>query len=212
MAFTGDIVKIGLRYIYLGQRCQTERTYRGEGATYYAADPTQVGEAWWNDVKAAWRGLANSSFGPVFESVYVEEVGGALSYGEYSIPSAERTGTRAPGTLGDALPSYVACGVRLSVATRLTRPGQMRLPFVCDDDTQANALKAGYLALAATLAAKYSSVITLGAPVALATLAPLVVKYTQTVPPAVAADQEIVGYVLNGNVTSQVSRRPGHGP
>lgn len=211
MAFTGDIVKIGLRYIYLGQRCQTERTYRGEGATYYAANPTQLGEAWWNDVKAAWRGLANSSFGNIFESVYVEEVGGSLSYGEYSIPAGERVGTRAPGTLGDALPSYVACGVRLSVATRVTRPGQMRLPFVCDDDTTANALKAGYLTLAGAVAAKYSSVLTMGAPVALATLAPLVVTYTATVPPAVEHDQEIVGYVLNGNVTSQVSRRAGHG-
>lgn len=212
MAFTGDIVKIGLRYIYLGQRCQTERTYRGEGATFYAADPTQVGEAWWADVKTAWRGLTNSSFGPIFESVYVEELGGSLSYGEFSIPSGERTGTRAPGTLGDALPSYVACGVRLSVATRRTRPGQMRLPFICDDDTTANTLKAGYLTLAAAVATKYSSVLVLGAPVALATLTPLVVTYTATVPPTVAEDQPIVGYVLNGNATSQVSRRPGHGP
>ena len=211
MAFTSENLEITLRYTFLGQRCSSVRTYRATGAAFLTASPAGVGEAWWNDVKTAWRGLAASGLGNVFDSVFVREIGGGLSYGEYAIPTAERVGTRASGSLGDSLPSYVAVGCKLTVATGVTRPGQVRFPFLADADTVANDVAAPFLTLCQAVAAKYSSVITLGAPVATGTLTPTVLRYTKTVPPAVDARQDINGYLLNAKVTTQVSRRVGRG-
>lgn len=211
MAITSENLEIILRYTHLGQKMETVRTYRAVGAAFLTASPAGVGEAWWNDVKAAWRGVCASGYGNVFDSVFVREIGGGLAYGEYAIPTAERTGTRASGTLGDGMPSYVAVGCKLTVGTGVTRPGQMRIPFLADADTLSNDVAPAFLTLCQTLAAKYSSVITLGSPVATGTLTPQVIRYTKTVPPAVEARQDINGYLLNSKVTSQVSRRAGRG-
>lgn len=211
MPITASNLEIILRYTHYGQRMQTVRTYRPTGAAFLTASPSGVGEAWWNDVKAAWRGVCGAGYGNVFDSVFVREIGGGLAYGEYAIPAGERAGTRASGALGDGMPSYVAVGCKLTVGTGVTRPGQMRIPFLADADTLGNDVASGFLTLCQTLAAKYSSTITLGAPVATGTLTPNVLRYSKTVPPTVIASQDIGGYLLNSRVTSQVSRRSGRG-
>lgn len=210
MAFSATYIEIALRYVFLGQRCQTARVYRWDGAAVAAASPTQVGEAWWNHYKAAWRGLCLNSAGDVrFATVFVREVGGGLAYGEYAVPTAEQTGTRA-GTSTGYLPSYAAVGCKLTVSSGVTRPGQMRIPFALEEDQTNNVVQAGFLALAANLANLYDTPATLGAPVATGVLYPSVVTYGVD-NNTVTAGQDIVGHLLNGFLTSQVSRRVGHG-
>jgi len=210
MPFTSDLINITLRYTFLGQKCQTAQAYSPAGAVFATVNATQVGEAWWNDVKEAWRGLFVNVVGALsLDSVLVEEIGGSLSFGEYAIPVDESTGTRDPGDATAYLPSYVAVGCRLTVPTRATRPGQKRFPGLLDTDVFENVVQATFLGLCEGLALKYDSVITLGAPVALGTLAPRVVHYSA--PGVVGASQDVDGHVINGYVTSQVSRRFGHG-
>lgn len=210
MAISASHIEVALRYTNLGQNCQTARLYTWDGASIAAATAVQVAEAWWNHYKDAWRALVAAS-APVgqFLSVFVREVGGGLAFGEYAVPAGEQLGTRTTGT-GSPMPSYTAVGCRLTVGSLLTRPGQMRIPFLLDSDTNGNDVDPAFLLLCDDLAGLYSGPNILGAPVATGVLAPQVVTYgidNNTV----AASQDIVGYLLNPFVTSQVSRRHGHG-
>lgn len=211
MAITGDALLITLRYTLLGQNCQTAQFYTPGGAAFVTANCDAVGEAWWNDVKTAWRALAPISDPNVrFISVLVEEFDGSGGLGEFAIPSSEQLGTRSLSAGYDLMPSYCALGCRLTVPTRTTRPGQKRFPFLVETDVSLNVIGAAYLALANTLAGKYSATITLGAPVALGTLTPKICSRD----PAdghIVASQDVSGFVLNSFITSQVSRRYGHG-
>lgn len=211
MAITGDNLVINLRYVFLGQECQTGQMYEPVGPGLGGINAAQIGEAWWNDVKAAWRGLAPTDATIVsFNSVLVEELNGSAGYGEYAIPLAEQTGLRGAIPLGNFLPSYTAVGVRLSVDTRVTRPGQKRFPFLTEGDVTGNQALAAFLLLVEAVALEYSSVLTLGAPAAATDLTPIVVKY-DPVTLAELARQPITGHVINPMLTSQVSRRFGHG-
>lgn len=211
MPITSTLLKLSLRFTMSGQKCQTIQYYRPTGAAFLTATPAAVGEAWWNDVKTVWRGLAVSGAPSTFDSVFVEEIGGGMSFGEFPVPAGEQGGTRAYASSGDYLPTFCAVGCRLTVPTRVTHPGQKRFPFVGESDVGDNTVGAAYLTLAAAVAAKYCSTITLGAPVATGTLTPQVVRWTKTVPAAVSAVQDINGYVLNNRITTQTSRRFGRG-
>jgi len=210
MAFSASHIEITLRYTNLGQQCQTARVYSWDGAAIAAASAQQLGESWWNHYKTAWRAMvaADADLGR-FISVLVREVGGSLSYGEYSIPTGEQIGTRT-GSFTHQMPSYVAVGCRLTVGSAVTRPGQMRIPFMNEIDSEENSVGSTFLALCDTLATLYSEPNTLGAPTATGVITPNVVTWGAD-NNTIAASQEINGYVLNPFVTSQVSRRYGHG-
>lgn len=210
MAITSGLVEIILRYTFLGQKCETPSYWSPGGAAWVTANATQGAEAWWNEVKTVWRAMAVTSGSLTFDSVFFQEIGGGLEYGEYAVPSGEREGTRDGASLGAFLPAYVAVGCRLSVTTRATRPGQKRFPFPTEADNNDGHVEAAYLSLVAAVAEKYSTPLIMGAPVATGTLTPQVAGFTGS-PPTLRAQQEAVGYVLNGLFTSQVSRRPGHG-
>lgn len=211
MAITGDALLITLRYVFLGQNCQTAQFYTPGGAAFITANCDAVGEAWWNDVKTDWRALVPSDVTNFsFESVLVEEFDGSGGLGEFAIPSGERDGTRIPSSSSGFMPSYVACGMRLTVPTRTTRPGQKRFPGLDEADVSNNVIGAEYLDLVEDLSRVYDTTITLGAPVALGTLTPKICKRD----PAdghILASQDVAGHVINPYVTSQVSRRRGHG-
>nr|CRY97683.1 hypothetical protein [uncultured prokaryote] len=211
MAITGDALLINLRYSWLGQKCQTGQYYTPGGAAFLTANADAVGEAWWQDVKAAWRALVVSDASVLtFDSVIVEEFNGSGGLGEFAIPTAERLGTRVLGGSPEPCASYNAVGVRLTVPTRNTRPGQKRFPVFYENDLERQVIAAAYLALIPALAAKYSNTLTLGAPVALGTLTPIIIKYD----PNTGAEldrQDVAGFVVNPDLTTQVSRRKGHG-
>jgi len=210
MAFTAALIEIALKYTCLGQNCITARCYEWDGLAIATATPAQLGEGWWNHYKDAWRDLAPGNVANAqFLAVAVREVGGSLSYGEYAIPTGEQEGTRTSGE-GSMLPSYVAVGCRLTVNSSVTRPGQVRFPFLLDSDQDGNNVDAAFLTLCDPLASLYSEHNILGSPVATGEIIPQVVSFgidNNTVD----ANQEVVGYVLNPFVTSQVSRRKGHG-
>lgn len=211
MAFSATYIEITLRYLLLGQQCQTARAYSWDGAAIATATAEALGESWWNHYKNAWRALAPDYLPYAqFTSVLVREVGGSLSYGEYAIPIAEQDGTRSTDPSPNMMPSYVAVGCRLAVGSRLTKPGQMRIPFLYESDNVSNTVEAGFLALCEDLAELYSSSNTLGAPTATGVISPAVVRYGED-PDTVVAGQPIIGFVLNPFTTSQVSRRYGHG-
>lgn len=210
MAFSATYIEITLRYIFLGQNCQTARIYSWDGASIAAASAAQVGEAWWNHYKDAWRAIPVNSLSEVrFTTVIVREVGGSLSYGEYAIPVEEQSGDRSSGE-GGYLPSYAAVGCRLTVGSTVTRPGQLRIPFLLEGDVTLNDVEADFLTLCEPLATLYSQANIMGAPIATGVLQPSVVTYGAD-NNTVDAGQDVIGFALNPYVTSQVSRRRGHG-
>lgn len=211
MAFSASLIEISLRYTMVGQRCQTARCYTWDGAVIAAATPEQVGEAWWNHYKDAWRSAAYP--GPtnaLFQSVFVREVGGGLAYGEFAIPTGEQQGTRADSDPGNVLPAYCSVGVRLTVASGETRPGQFRLGFMVAADLAGNNVSSTFQEYAADLGDLYSGGQIMGAPIATGVLFPQVVRFGAD-NNTVLANQDIVGFVVNPLATSQVSRRINHG-
>jgi len=211
MAITGTRLLINLRYTYLGQKCQNGQIYTPGGAAFITANCDAVGEAWWNDVKDLWRAMvADQPTVFRFDSVIVEELDGSLGLGEVAIPTGERDGTRDLDEGDTIMPSYCAVGMRLTVPTRLTRPGQKRIPGVYESDVLGNDLSATVLGLVEDLSRVYDTTITLGAPVALGTLTPKIVHFP-TVEHPTETEQDVAGHVINAKITTQVSRRFGHG-
>lgn len=210
MAITSGLVNIILRYTFLAQQCQTGSYWSPGGAVWLTANAAQGAEAWWNEVKDEWRATVPDTAEATFDSVFFQEIGGGLEYGEYAVPVGERRGTRSGTGFSTFLPPYVAVGCRLSVTTRVTRPGQKRFPFAGEIDNASGVVDPAFLALVAPVAALYSTPLIMGAPVATGTLTPQVARF-DPVDDHLVAQQEAVGFVLRGTFTSQVSRRPGHG-
>jgi len=210
MAFSASHIEIALFYTALGQNCMTARCYTWDGAAIAAATPEQVGEAWWNHYKAAWRALVPpGTDNAQFLSVRVREVGGGLAAGEYAIPTGEQQGTRSGVTVAQ-LPTTTAVGVRLTVGSRITRPGQFRVTFLNGEDYSGNDISPAYLEEVADLADLYSQPNIMGAPIATGVIAPVVVRFGADAD-TIEASNPIIGFVVNPHVTSQVSRRYGHG-
>lgn len=206
---TGSLIEISLSMLLYGQRVMNVWQYRADPVTG-GPSAAEIGAAWWNAVKAPYRGVANSGFGTVFRSVIVRELNNPTgAYGEYAIPSGEQTGTRTVAAEGQLATTFVAAGVRLAVETRTTRPGQKRIPFITESDLNSNELAAGFQGLLVTLMDVMTASMTLGAPALATVLLPVVVSKDST--GAVTANQPVSGYVINTNATSQVSRRFGRG-
>jgi len=210
MPITASDLKIVIRGVYLGQQVEVVQWYRPTGAAFLTADPAGVGEAYWNDIKTAWRACHGATATDKTTSIFVSEPGPSGAYGEFAIPTAEQEGTRSISGLGEFLPPYVGVGVRLTVSTRTTRPGQKRFWGVLEGDNSDGELESALAALVDTLAAKFSSMVTLGSPVATGTLDPEIV-HLAGVPAAVTAHQDVAGYIINNNLTTQNSRKFGRG-
>lgn len=210
MAITGAYTRISLRYTYLGQKCQNIAYYQNVGVAFLTATMAEVLEAYWNDVKAALRALTSTAVAVgTWDSILGEEIGGGGSYAEYAIPTAERPGTRGVGNDGEWVTGVLAVGARLVVGTHATRPGQKRLPFLREGDITGDQLLSTAITLFQPAMQKFSQNITLGAPVALGVLTPVVGGTVVGGYPTVF--QVVTGLLMNTNVTSQVSRKAGHG-
>jgi len=211
MAISSTEFKINLRYTYLDQKCQNVQYFRLSGAAFLTATALGVLEAYWNDIKTAMRALTSTSSAVgTFDSILGEEIGGGLSFAEFSIPSGERVGTRAAGDDGEWVSGIMALGMRQTVATRFTRPGQKRFPWLRESDITGNELTTATITLYTPAVEKWALPITLGAPVATGVMTPMIV-HEPTVAAPVRATQNVTGYVINTDVTSQVSRKKGRG-
>lgn len=205
----GSLIEISTRGVYLTQQVMNVYTYRINNVGG-AVTASNIGEAWWNHVKTTLRNIPTTAASTMFQSVSVREMDSATGdYGEYAVPSGERAGTRSTGSEPSPLPVYCSAGVRLVVASRTTRPGQKRFAGLTETDNDTGQLQTTLLAALNAFFAVYVPENTLGAPAALTTLKSVVVrKGADGIP---TAHQEVVGYVINPYMTSQVSRKVGRG-
>lgn len=205
----GSLLEVSLKASLLGMQVLNVFQYKVE---VYPGNinAAQVAQAWWNHVKNGYRGLATDQYTNLFRSVFVRELNNATGeVGEYNIPSAEQTPTRSAGAASDTVPPFMGMGVRLLVATRATRPGQKRLFGFAEADQVGGLWQTGALNAATTLMTALTQDIVLGAPAATMSIKPRVVR--KDLLGVVTADQQIVGFLINQNVTTQNSRKFGRG-
>lgn len=202
---TGSKIAITL---VMGAYNQVQMNVWGYNVLELVGTPTAAhyAEAWWNHVKTNYRGLCSVGQGNVFRSVRVLELGNPTGeYGEYAIASGEQPGTRANPTDGDIDAPHSAAGVRLTVSTRLTRPGQKRIGFLTQSDTANGVLGAGYITGLNALMGTMTANMTLGAPAAGVVLVPTVISLNSN--GTIRTSQAVHGYVINQYVTTQNSRK-----
>jgi len=204
----GSLIEVQMNMLNLGQVNLNVWQYR---IVDHIGTVTMVQllEGWWNHVKATYRAIAPASYGNSFVSVRGRELNNPSGdYAEFDVPTAERVGTRA-GASGDIMPPFAAVAARLVVGSRVTRPGQKRFPFMLEGDQANGVLVAGIVTAHTTLLAVMIAPMTLGAPAALEQLQPIVVKKDTN--GFVTANQDISGYLVNPNVSSQNTRKFGRG-
>lgn len=205
----GDILEVSLEGANQLQAVYNVWQYRVTTLTG-APLASDWGQAWWDEVKTNMRAIMVNTPNFFWNTVKVRDITDPLGiYGEYIIPAGEKSGTRSSAGLTEPTPSFLGMGVRLSVATRATRPGQKRFSFLMEEDVQGQVLTAPYVALVNTLMTQMTADLTLAAPAASCVLTPVVVSKGAT--GLAVAEQDIVGFGLKGVVTSQVSRKLGRG-
>jgi len=172
--------------------------------------PVQLAEAWWGHTKGAWRAIVSTGYGAVFKTVRLRELNNPAGfYAEYDVPSGEQAGLRTPPTQGEVMPPFCSVGVRLVVGTRLTRPGQKRISYLCEGDQVSGALQTAMNVLVQSLFNIIANPMTLPAPALTGSIIPIVTRKDST--GTVTANQDVTGYLVNANVTTQNTRKLGRG-
>lgn len=210
MAITlGSLIEMTVVMRLLGQVTLNAWQYQVDGSAFLV-EPVQIAEAYWNHVKATYRGIISSALGAAFQSVNILELNAPTGdYAEYPVPILERPGTRGVVGLGDPMPPFNAVGVRLTVGTRVTRPGQKRFPGLYEGDNNSGILGPEMTLVVNNLMAVMTEPMILGAPAATIVLNPVVTR--RDVSGAVTANQPVQGWVTNPNITSQNTRKIGRG-
>ncbi len=211
MSLVGAEIKVAFRYTYLGQKCENVQSYICQGAAFLVTPMSDVLLALWNDYKDRLRALTMDDTSiATWDSLLGTEVGGGLAFAEFPVPPGEQAGTRVIVGLGDAVNSFTAGGFRQTVGTRVTRPGQKRFPFLVESDLVRQALQNPYIPLLTDVATAFCNPSALGAPVVGGVLQPIIVHEPTTLHPTRAV-QNVTGFVVNTNATSQISRKLGRG-
>lgn len=178
--------------------------------TFGSVDMAAVAEAYWAHISSEFRGLYLALLGDVFVGLkYEDQTDQTGAFGEYAITGASRVGTRTIGVATDPAANFLACGLRLTVGTRATRPGQKRLFGLTEYDIGTNTIVGPYLTAAAAVGQVLADTATLGIPAAGVELRTVICRTDET--GAILAHQDVTGYVVNTVLTSQRSRRLGHG-
>lgn len=205
----GDLIEITMRTKFWDQETDNVWQYEASEASI-SAPAVGVAEAWWNHVKASYRGAVLPAGGRQFFSVLLRTLNDPTGdLVEWPVPVAESTGTRSVTSPGDFLPSFMAVGVRLAVGSRATKPGQKRFSFMAEADINGQYLTADILTDVGALMTTMTGAFLLGAPAVGTLLDPIVTRKDAT--GAVTAHQVITGFVINPQVTTQNSRKLGRG-
>lgn len=205
----GSLIEIVLRQYNTAGRVYNTYQYAVSG-TWPTITTAHLAEAWWNHVKTTQRALIGASFGAVIQSVTLRELNNPEGdYAEWDIPTAEQTGTRSTPTQNEWAPPFVAAGVRLTVGSRMTRPGQKRYGFLYENDLVSANLSGAYITLLRAHMDVMTTTMGLGAPAATIALQPVVCK--KDAAGVVLASQFVIGYVINPYVTTQNTRKMGRG-
>ena len=179
--------------------------YRVE-STIFGMTPATIAEAWWNHVKSVMRALPVTSYAELFQTVQVRELNNPTGeYGDYAIPTGEWAGTRTPPAQGELMPPFCVAAMRLTVGSRLTRPGQKRFTGLVEGDQASGILSASVITLLNNIGNVVTAPIVLGAPAATVSLTPIIVK--KAAGGSVISHQEITGYLVSNRVSTQNTRK-----
>lgn len=122
----GDHVKIVVKQSFLNQLVLNVFHYEMVDSGTLTA--VALAQAFWDDIKAGWRGMVTT--GVNFNQVDVYDNDDPLGeFGSYAIPLAERLGVY--GALN--FPPNIAYGFKLTVPTRVTKPGALRIVGIRTD-------------------------------------------------------------------------------
>lgn len=205
----GELLEIALDMRWQGQQVMNVWQYEVQNWPL-SVTAVQAAEGWWNHVKATYRALQVSTEPDTFLSVKLRALNNPTGdYAEFDVPTAEKVGTRGSPGAGGNMPPFSSAGVRLVVGTRVTRPGQKRVPFLREEDNSQGVLQAAFRTLVNTWAAVMVVPMVLGAPAALTDLYPVITRKNAT--GFVSAHQYITGYLINNNITTQNTRKFGRG-
>lgn len=205
MPVTTDVLRISVRWLAYGEPCQNVGYFHPVGAAFLTATCAGVAEAFWNDVKAAYRAIMLNDAAFTFTEVFVEELNSGSGLGTYAIPGSEIYGTRNISSADNVSPIWNSVSTKLVVGSRLTRPGGKRFSPILDTDMGADRVAGGtLLALANDWALCWSSLRTLGAPVATGVLHPIVATLIN--PLNTSNYQDIIGHLENRRITHQTTR------
>lgn len=205
----GDLFEVTLNSQVGSNRLMSVWSYE-VGGSFPTVDAVHLAEAWWNYTKANYRAMIYATAGWVYTSVVVKEMNDpAGELAEWNIPTGEQQGTRTAPAAPEFLPIFNATGVRLTVGTRVTRPGQKRVYGLTETDNESGVASPAWMGLVATLVDALDGEFTLLAPALGVDLIPSVFRKDGA--GDVIAHQAVTGNVPNRNITSQVSRRLGRG-
>jgi len=210
MPVTTGHLQVAIRGLYLGQQVEVVQWYRLNGAAFLTATVLGVLEAYWNNIKDDWRAFHINGADDRTISLFGREPGTGGAYAEFPIPTGERQGTRDGAVLGDWMPPMNATGIKLVVGSGVTRPGAKRLWGMVEGDQNKGALGAGIVAAANVAATIFANTIILGSPVATGEMQGEIVRLDPDTG-LVSASQDVTGFIVKPNVTTQNSRKIGRG-
>lgn len=210
MAITeGTLLELSIVSSTAGQRLMNVWGYEVTG-TFTGIAAVNVAEAWWNAVKTNYRGLIYATPGWIYQSILIREMNNPTGeLAEYTVPTGEQQGTRTAPANPEFMPLFTSVGVRLTVGSRETRPGQKRIWGLTESDSESNNVSTAFQAIVDTLMNQMDGPITLLSPALGMDLQPVVFRKDAT--GTVVAHQNVIGHVTNRWTTTQVSRRVGRG-
>lgn len=202
----GGLIRITLNQTHQGQQVRNVFWYRAEDAVGGDA-ALGVGQTFWEVVRTAWRNFTPNSPLLTFDAVDVRYMDGDLDYATYTIPEAERQGSRNVGS-AQLMPVFVAANITLNPANRQVRPASKRIGGLVETDNNANQIEAGTRALLGALGTAFTTTLASGGFIDF--LTPVVVGMPNANRPTRLLIP-IVSQQVGRNVTTQNSRKVGRG-
>jgi len=205
----GSILQFAVGGVIYGQRVMNVWHY--EIATQQGTpNIVNYAEAWWNHVKDEYRAIPAAQYDTAFLNIHAVEADNLTGEaGDFPIPAGERAGTRSNQSTTFS-PSFLAAGAKLNVATRATRSGQKRFYGLVEADVTDGILQSAVVTAIGALLSVMTSTLTLGAP-ALGGGLRCVVARKDAVSGLVTATQNVTGFSVNPQVTTQNTRKIGRG-
>jgi len=200
------LVRITLNQTHQGQQVRNVFWYRAEDAVGGDA-ALGIGQTFWEVVRTAWRAFTPATTLLTFDSVDVRYMDGDLDYAVYTIPEAERQGTRTAGT-AQLMPVFIAANITLNPANRQVRPASKRIGGLLETDNNANAIELGTRSLLGALGTAFTATLASGGFIDF--LTPVVVGMPNANRPTRLLIP-IVSHQVGRNVTTQNSRKVGRG-
>lgn len=201
----GEVHEIALRGTFQGSKIQNVFHFTNNIVTPDVSATTAC-EAFWNDIKTAWRAWTPTSPQLIWTELVCAVAGGGGQYGSYAIPGGEQQGTRTFAT--DFLPSLNAANITFNPLLRLTRPGSKRIAGLLEGDQASGVLTGAAVALLSTLAVALTNGFTDSVTGAVYTY--IIWGRVNTNRP-VEVKMPVNGFTVSVNTTSQVSRKLGRG-